>query len=1567
MERSSGLEEAAHAVAEVVKTKAASNFPELESYANAILDDKFSYVKTKQASKTPKYDFHRRVSIQGNQLLGESETFSDIFSFKKEVNEVHVVNHAIRFGMTDSAHEFANNMDTDNVNCSSKSDQSFDNSFMAQEKSTCKRSSIFGSVKHVRNDYDDVTDRRVLAAPICDICIIHKGDDVPSGYYRISKTPRHKKADLNAGTGATKLYICIKKDLTGTAIPITGLAVIFPDRNEFVPPGSVMIRRNGLPCNINAGTIAERVFLCMQRDPMCNPITDIEVIFNTKDDTPKNFNLIDVTSTGLPANVNLRSGAIKVMLCYRQPARNLFCLLDRDREEKTSPGNHEKVVGDANRSGWMESVSGYIEEANASNTRRNPNRVVVDSNGEIRTDVKLQLLHPILMALYIRQGYAANVAMAELIELLRDTDFFAEDLKVDLSKQSYISHGNGEKVSLLDLTVEVIADRIEFCCEKQHDILLEFIKVLILKANGNMSQMTLQNIYRALFFLSSYYSTYHAWVTSGSIVPRLDNNEEIPAVIALQELLWSVVARVEDNLEDTGSAKAANASHINGFCLGNGLNLPETYKYEPLVSTKMRKYEETEIMMHAFVWECINNVIDTVETSKMAETAHILVAKQTSSPLHTYFWNPVTDLSEKLFESHHFRCCFTSLCAITQFASRNIRSTEAGVANSRDLGGKIIALDCLYEFCSSAGETVRASKVLGFHVRRLVVPCLLQNVAYAMTDHRVFAKLLRIITVLWKVWRQHVLVEFAMLCEQFVIPILQVSTRLSPEFQLTTLIEVASWLDQPFNLVEMFVNYDMDNRYLSHWNVFAHLMRAISTLVKRFGGTSAIRAIAGTGEGIGTSEVGMVALQEMTHVAKTLMDTAGHAHLMMADAGFRSKSLLQGAGWTEDDDDLDGNDLAVAATKLQVDVSGNGTMSRVTSSNSLSTTGAPRKGRGSTLIQTKRAHRQLVADIIAQADKIYQEKKSLPKVVKFLLAANFMQNTPQEIANFLRVYKSHFDPTGLGEFLGEGGVKSEEIEYWNQIRYRYARAVSFVELEIEPALRLFLTGCGFRLPGESQKIERFMEVFATTFWQDNQGTPCCPFRHRDTILVVSYSIIMLNTDLHKANTDNKKKHRRMNVDDFCRNLRGCDEGQDIDREYLSRIFNTINLNPIALDVSTVEVGGAEAKSKKKEESNDHAIAVKSVTAFNQDIHTNVRDSTDLLRSLSQFFFEFQVTGEQVNISLDLVSFMFESVWLHFHAITESLLSRLHDDDSVTFSAMDILSHSLVSCIFLDLKFERMQFLNSYVKFKILCDSEFATSSTSHGNVNNNSLRVNRTMSASSASANTSPGAASVSENGESTTPRGRRLSVTAHSGVDRDGQLELDPENEVWYEYIENATPENAMDVVSFVHKMMLDQKEAIREHGAYEIMKKVASKIERTSKICEMNTSFVREGYLTKVSHRNGHESSYCFFLFSDSLIYTRKSITGTFIIHATLSLADMELQDHVEDATMCTFGIKHPVKSFNLIAESVDVKYDWYYDLIKTIESCKAKREKQLQEISKIPQPRYQLVSTSPTDGMI
>jgi hypothetical protein len=47
----------------------------------------------------------------------------------------------------------------------------------------------------------------ILKAPICDMCIIYRGDPIPTGYYRIAKSPSNVKANLNNGSGGKTMYV----------------------------------------------------------------------------------------------------------------------------------------------------------------------------------------------------------------------------------------------------------------------------------------------------------------------------------------------------------------------------------------------------------------------------------------------------------------------------------------------------------------------------------------------------------------------------------------------------------------------------------------------------------------------------------------------------------------------------------------------------------------------------------------------------------------------------------------------------------------------------------------------------------------------------------------------------------------------------------------------------------------------------------------------------------------------------------------------------------------------------------------------------------------------------------------------------------------------------------------------------------------------------------------------------------------------------------------------------------------------------------------------------------------
>lgn len=176
-------------------------------------------------------------------------------------------------------------------------------------------------------DYEDVTSEAILRAPITELCVIQRGEPVPHGFLRISRTPTNKKANLNASSGGNHMFFCIKKDLSKDAIPITALVLIFPDRSEFVPPGYFVARHDKFACNLNSGTSAERILLCYKKDKSANPIIDLVVIFPGKsEEPPKSFNLIEKSPTNLPANLNTGTVGGRIFVCYRHLLIRLECL-----------------------------------------------------------------------------------------------------------------------------------------------------------------------------------------------------------------------------------------------------------------------------------------------------------------------------------------------------------------------------------------------------------------------------------------------------------------------------------------------------------------------------------------------------------------------------------------------------------------------------------------------------------------------------------------------------------------------------------------------------------------------------------------------------------------------------------------------------------------------------------------------------------------------------------------------------------------------------------------------------------------------------------------------------------------------------------------------------------------------------------------------------------------------------------------------------------------------------------------------------------------------------------------
>jgi IQ motif/SEC7 domain-containing protein len=86
-------------------------------------------------------------------------------------------------------------------------------------------------------------------------------------------------------------------------------------------------------------------------------------------------------------------------------------------------------------------------------------------------------------------------------------------------------------------------------------------------------------------------------------------------------------------------------------------------------------------------------------------------------------------------------------------------------------------------------------------------------------------------------------------------------------------------------------------------------------------------------------------------------------------------------------------------------------------------------------------------------------------------------------------------------------------------------------LLVDEALRKFQTY--FRMPGESQKIEYLLNAFSLRYIESN-SLECEKIFNcaEETINVLAYAIILLNTSIHNPNV---KQNEKIKFDQFCIN------------------------------------------------------------------------------------------------------------------------------------------------------------------------------------------------------------------------------------------------------------------------------------------------------------------------------------------------------------------------------------------------------------------------------------------------
>lgn len=126
----------------------------------------------------------------------------------------------------------------------------------------------------------------------------------------------------------------------------------------------------------------------------------------------------------------------------------------------------------------------------------------------------------------------------------------------------------------------------------------------------------------------------------------------------IKELIWTLVAQVETVDVALSLPKAVTFSYssvVPPFPSSSTTDAADKLN----ISYNHSEQKDSFMLSRSIITELVEDVIDSVEVSRLSEMAHLAITKQSSTS--AYFWKQIVTLSSILFKEPHQRYLFASL------------------------------------------------------------------------------------------------------------------------------------------------------------------------------------------------------------------------------------------------------------------------------------------------------------------------------------------------------------------------------------------------------------------------------------------------------------------------------------------------------------------------------------------------------------------------------------------------------------------------------------------------------------------------------------------------------------------------------------------------------------------------------------------------------------------------------------------------------------------------------------------------------------------------------------------
>ena len=255
---------------------------------------------------------------------------------------------------------------------------------------------------------------------------------------------------------------------------------------------------------------------------------------------------------------------------------------------------------------------------------------------------------------------------------------------------------------------------------------------------------------------------------------------------------------------------------------------------------------------------------------------------------------------------------------------------------------------------------------------------------------------------------------------------------------------------------------------------------------------------------------------------------------------------------------------------------------------------------------------------------IKEDKEKLPTL-------NFDDYTAFEMSRFIRTNLRKLNRERVGDYLCSGKAFNIKV-----LTY-FINSFDFSNHNILDAMRVLF----YELPlsGEAQVIDRVVQTFGEKFHRQNPHE----LKNPDFCYYLAFSILQLNTDLHRDEVENK-----MTLKQFINALNLSTGNDKIDPKYLENLYNKVLTDPLVIPgqkLSGTTKNKKELLLEEKKnimESTFHQLNTITTIAANYNYITGV--DNDNIRSLlefswSNFFSIYSQLLNEGNDSTNIVTYM----------------------------------------------------------------------------------------------------------------------------------------------------------------------------------------------------------------------------------------------------------------------------------------------------------------------------------------